>query len=63
MLKQKNYDTPYVVNNQSTIFFGKYRNQKHEVLKDDLPYCQWILSTEEGFADSTKKYIRDNILK
>ncbi len=61
MLKQKQYDKPYEVNNNSTIFFGKYKNKPHEVLKDDLKYCEWILSTEEDFAQPTKVYIKKYI--
>lgn len=60
MLK-KQYDKPYECNHDSTIFFGKHKGLKHEVLKDDLKYCEWILSTEEGFAEPTKEYIKKHI--
>ena len=71
MLKQKiealkrEYDTQYVCTDKSEIFFGKFKGQNHSVLKDEenRAYCDWILSTEDGFAESTKTYIRDNILK
>ncbi len=63
MLKQKQYDKPYEVNNNSTIFFGKHKGLKHEVLKDEenRKYCEWVLSTEEGFAEPTKEYIKKHI--
>lgn len=57
----KKYEKPYECNHQSTIFFGRYKGQKHEVLKDDPEYCKWILSTEDGFAESTKTYINKYI--
>ena len=71
MLKQKiealkrEYDTEYVCTDSSKIFFGKFKGRCHSVLKDEenRNYCDWILSTEDGFAESTKTYIRDNILK
>jgi hypothetical protein len=62
MLK-KQYDKPYECNHDSTIFFGKYKNQPHSVLIDDLKYCEWILSTEEGFAEPTKVYIKKYIIR
>ena len=67
MLKQKiealkrEYDTQYVCTDKSEIFFGKFKGQNHSVLKDDLKYCEWILSTEEGFAEPTKEYIKKHI--
>ena len=41
------------------VHFGKYKDCNHRKLITDLPYCRWILSTEDGFASSTKKYITD----
>lgn len=61
MLK-KQYDKPYKCNQDSIIFFGKYKGKKHEVLKEDKPYCEWILSTEDDFARETKVYIKENVL-
>jgi len=48
----------YIVNDNSKIFFGKYKGKEHKVLKDDLDYCDWILSTGDEFATSTKEYIK-----
>ena len=39
--------------------FGKYKGHSHRKLITDSSYCRWILSTEDGFANSTKKYITD----
>jgi len=61
MLKQK-FEKPYECNHNSTIFFGKYKTQPHSVLIEDLKYCEWILSTEKDFAESTKVYIRKYII-
>lgn len=62
MLKQK-FDSPYVCNDNSTIFFGKFKGQPHSVLKDEenKKYCDWILSTEDTFAQSTKEYIKTHV--
>ena len=62
MLKQK-FDKPYECNHDSTIFFGKYKSQPHSVLIDDKKYCEWILSTEDTFAQPTKVYIKKYIMK
>lgn len=59
---KKNYDKPYECHHDSNIFFGKYRGQKHSVLAEDIPYCEWILSTEASFGESTKTYIRKYII-
>jgi hypothetical protein len=61
-MQKKQYDKPYVCNDNSKIIFGKYKGSKHEVLKDDLKYCEWILSTEEDFAQPTKAYIKKYII-
>lgn len=57
------YDTPYVCKDDSTIFFGKHKGKPHSILKEpeNHKYCQWLLQTEEGFADSTKVYIQNNV--
>ena len=43
--------------------FGKYRGCNHRKLITDLPYCRWILSTEDGFAMETKKYITNYLIE
>ena len=43
--------------------FGKYKGHSHRKLITDLAYCRWILSTEDGFAYSTKKYITDYFIE
>ena len=60
---KKVYDKPYEVNGKSTIFFGKFKGQTHSVLLDpkNKSYVNWIMETEEGFADSTKNYLRNVI--
>lgn len=60
-MKQQ-YDTPFICNDKSIVHFGKYKGKKHEVLKEDIPYCDWILSTEDDFAKETKVYIKDHVL-
>lgn len=59
---KKTYDKPYECNHDSTVFFGKYKGQKHSALANDIPYCEWILSTEASFGESTKAYIRKYII-
>ena len=43
--------------------FGKYKDCNHRKLIIDLPYCRWILSTEDGFAMETKKYITNYFIE
>ena len=43
--------------------FGKYKNCSHRKLITDLPYCRWILSTEDGFASKTKTYITNYFIE
>ncbi len=59
---KKTYDKPYECNHNSTVFFGKYKNQLHSVLANDIPYCEWILSLDDSFGQSTKAYIRKYII-
>ena len=59
-MKQQ-YETPYICNDKSILHFGKYKGKNHEVLKDDIEYGKWILSTEEDFAKPTKEYIKKYI--
>jgi len=63
MTSPKIYDKPYECNHQSNIFFGKYKGQPHSVLASDVPYCEWILSLDDGFGESTKVYIRKHVIK
>ena len=58
------YDTPYVCRDESTIRFGKHKGKPHSTLKEPkhLKYCNWLLNTEDGFADPTKLYIRNNVI-
>ena len=55
------YDKPYEVRDTSTIFFGKFKGQPHSVLLDpkNKAYVDWILDTEDNFAESTKVYLRN----
>ena len=48
----------YTVNDNSPTYFGKYKGQKHHILKSDPSYCDWILSTESTFAAPTKTWLR-----
>ena len=61
---KKVYDKPYEVNGKSTIFFGKFKGQPHSVLLDpsNKAYVDWILDTEDDFAESTKVYLRNFLL-
>ena len=59
---KKIYDKPYECNHDSIVFFGKYKGQKHSVLNSDKAYCEWIMSTEASFGESTKAYIRKYII-
>ena len=69
MLKQKiealkrEYDTQFVCTDKSEIFFGKFKGQNHSVLKDEenRKYCEWLMGTEQGFAEPTKEYIKKYI--
>lgn len=63
-MQKKKYDKPYECDHNSKIFFGKFKGQKHEVLKEEQnrAYCDWILSTEEDFAQPTKAYIKKYVI-
>ena len=60
---KKKYDTVYEPRDDDKIFFGKYKNQPHKLLKDDAKYCDWIMNTEKDFAESTKWYIKNKVWK
>jgi len=55
--------TEYTCNDESIIYFGKFKGKPHKVLKDEenFKYCQWIMDTEPDFAKSTKVYIKDYV--
>ena len=54
------YAKPFEVRDNTTIRFGKFKGQPHSIFKDaeNKPYVEWILNTEEGFAEPTKIYLR-----
>lgn len=54
----KIFETPYVVTDNSIVFFGKYKGKAHKNLLEDKSYCDWIHSTEPSFAESTKIYLK-----
>ena len=62
-MQTKNYETPFVCNDNSLIYFGKLKGQTHSVLKEpeNVNYCKWILQTEDSFGESTKQYIKTHV--
>ena len=51
------------VRGSDAVDFGKYKDCNHRKLISDLPYCRWILSTEDGFASKTKTFITNYFIE
>lgn len=51
------------VRGSDPVEFGKYKDCSHRKLITDLPYCRWILSTEDGFATKTKTFITNYFIE
>ncbi len=61
---RKKFDTPFVAKDTSPICFGKLKGSLHKVLKDEehQDYVDWLLGTEDDFAEVTKLYIKKHVL-
>ena len=58
------FDTPFLVNGNTTIPFGKFRSKPHSILllEENSKYVDWIIKQGEDFKySSSRQWLMDSI--